>query len=305
MAKIVAYECKHCKTLHRNVEDYQKCLNKCLRDDKKAKEKSIERKNKITDYHSCRLKATSIQHFIDLVFEMYNKYHKVKLVEMYIERGLHWNIQVSNTHTRPINGVENWGGKDDKPKGYPGWTCNIHFTFEKDESGFQSEKIKAFPGFNPSGGGSANSSGKKGYHLQYSCYFYLEDFPLIENDIKGLCQDYWPIRKRIDEQDEACRNLGSEYIHADETYKEISDKIAELVRQKEAIEKKISQTNSEQSMRAKFLRDRAFDDVSYMYPLEARGVLNKVQGSLSSDYGISSNNIPKFTIYPRLEGVSE
>lgn len=43
--------------------------------------------------------------------------------------GLAWNIHhqdlVSNTHSFPLDGVSNWHGHKDKPRGYPGWTGRV------------------------------------------------------------------------------------------------------------------------------------------------------------------------------------
>jgi hypothetical protein len=38
---------------------------------------------------------------------------------------LRWSNEVSNTHSCPRNGVQNWGRKLDKPTGYPGWTGRL------------------------------------------------------------------------------------------------------------------------------------------------------------------------------------
>lgn len=38
-----------------------------------------------------------------------------------------WNPTVSNSHSCPHNGVQNWGGKDDKPKSYPGWSGRVEW----------------------------------------------------------------------------------------------------------------------------------------------------------------------------------
>ena len=44
---------------------------------------------------------------------------------------LRWSDEVSNSHSCPVGGVENWGGRvkmpdgTDAPRGYPGWTGRV------------------------------------------------------------------------------------------------------------------------------------------------------------------------------------
>jgi hypothetical protein len=45
-----------------------------------------------------------------------------------ITHDLRWSDSVSNSHSRPHNGVENWGGRvKDAPRGYPGWTGRVEW----------------------------------------------------------------------------------------------------------------------------------------------------------------------------------
>ena len=45
----------------------------------------------------------------------------------FTEFSLHWNSNVSNSHSCPHNGVQNWGGKEGKPTGYPGWSGRVEW----------------------------------------------------------------------------------------------------------------------------------------------------------------------------------
>lgn len=44
-----------------------------------------------------------------------------------------WNDSVSNTHSCPHNGEQNWGCKEGKPMGYPGWHGNIEWMYSWEE----------------------------------------------------------------------------------------------------------------------------------------------------------------------------
>ena len=45
-----------------------------------------------------------------------------------ITHDLRWSDSVSNSHSCPHNGVENWGGRvEGAPRGYPGWTGRVEW----------------------------------------------------------------------------------------------------------------------------------------------------------------------------------
>jgi hypothetical protein len=47
--------------------------------------------------------------------------------------GFSWDIRdsmVSNSHSAPLDGVSNWGGKDGLPTVYPGWTGRVWIRYD-------------------------------------------------------------------------------------------------------------------------------------------------------------------------------
>lgn len=60
--------------------------------------------------------------------------------------GLHWAIRytdpVSNSHSAPLEGVQNWGGKAGKPVGYPGWTGRVWVRYSSPLDGFGSDYFR-------------------------------------------------------------------------------------------------------------------------------------------------------------------
>ena len=61
--------------------------------------------------------------------------------------GLKWDLchsnEVSNTHSKPHNGVENWGGKQGLPMGYPGWTGRVWVRYSGDGDRYRGSDLFA------------------------------------------------------------------------------------------------------------------------------------------------------------------
>jgi hypothetical protein len=103
-----------------------------------------------------------------------------------------WNPNVSNSHSCPHNGVQNWGAKDDKPKSYPGWSGRVEWIVRWPEEWdgwylgsdlfakgtFQSGRQRAHTG--TGGGGGMRYSQKHKCHVQsfgYDFRMYAADWP--------------------------------------------------------------------------------------------------------------------------------
>lgn len=107
-----------------------------------------------------------------------------------------WSPTVSNSHSCPHNGVQNWGGKDDKPKSYPGWTGRVDWIvrWPKEWDGwylggdlfsggtFRSGRQRAHTG--TGGGGGMRWSEK------YQCYVqsFGYDFRMYAADWPGMAR---------------------------------------------------------------------------------------------------------------------
>ena len=62
--------------------------------------------------------------------------------------GFVWHIRhdtsVSNTHDCPIDGVTNWGGRDqNRPFGYPGWEGRVWIRYKSDKETWGSDPFRA------------------------------------------------------------------------------------------------------------------------------------------------------------------
>jgi len=108
---------------------------------------------------------------------------------------VHWNPCVSNSHSRPHNGVTNWGGREQvdgrpAPRGYPGWQGRVEWIvrWPKEWDGIYlgsdlfrdgyGGRIRAYTG--TGGGGGMRYSERHGCDVQsfgYDFRMYAADWP--------------------------------------------------------------------------------------------------------------------------------
>ena len=82
---------------------------------------------------------------------------------------------VSNTHCCPKTGIQNWHCKNDKPRGYPGWTGRIYWEVNtKDVSDSNRFRNNSYI-HTGSGSGGSKPDGTKTY--QYSVSIFADDWP--------------------------------------------------------------------------------------------------------------------------------
>lgn len=111
---------------------------------------------------------------------------------------LSWSPCVSNTHSRPHNGVTNWGGQETvdgkpAPRGYPGWHGQVEWIvrWPKEWDGvyigsdlFLGSRCRAHTG--GGGGGGMN------YNKQYECFVqrFGYEFRLYAADWPGMVRHH-------------------------------------------------------------------------------------------------------------------
>lgn len=183
--EIVMYKCPHTGKIFEDKSKFEKHVSKI--------EKEVEDKKAISSLlktrDEARLTATSIKDFEQKMFEKVNELNKGNKDRLlFLEfSNLRFSEFVSNTHSNPIDGVQNWGRKSGIPIGYKGWYGRITLIYseERNTGEFRDRVeglVRSFPGYNSgSGGYNGNEyAGIKGYVLSYSASFFLSDFPLIE-----------------------------------------------------------------------------------------------------------------------------
>ena len=97
---------------------------------------------------------------------------------------LHWSDSVSNSHSRPRDGVSNWERNVDKPMGYPGWAGRIEFQLSHN-FGFGSDVL------NNTGIHTGSGGGGSGNRFGYEVKFFVSDWPglrgaAIANKLAGI-----------------------------------------------------------------------------------------------------------------------
>jgi hypothetical protein len=109
--------------------------------------------------------------------------NKHTLVSVRFEN-MRWSDSVSNTHSCPRDGVQNWNQSRPEnahlPKGYPGWQGHIYFTVN---AGFTDHKVpRECDGYGSDyfkDTGINTGSGSGGSKCQYDMKLYAADFPAM------------------------------------------------------------------------------------------------------------------------------
>lgn len=154
--------------------------------------------------------------------------------------GLAWEIRhgtVSNTHSCPINGVENWGERHkDRPTGYPGWNGRVWIRYAEINKGFGSDPFRETLTYPGTGGWGAYSGPwaslsskwfnrfkfdrKKAYYPEPQIYSW--DYRFYDSDWPDL--DYYNLFDMINTgskrnkhyyiwEDEEIRNQDKEFVN--------------------------------------------------------------------------------------------
>lgn len=132
------------------------------------------------------------------IIDTVNKnYKKNKLI------GLVWDVtykdSVSNTHSAPVNGFENFSCKPELPRGYPGFQGRVWYRMENEKEFSWKPLAPSMTHTGTGGGGSYdcpvwneycschyfydNTTPLKPYVYSYDYRFYLMDFPDIEKQV--------------------------------------------------------------------------------------------------------------------------
>lgn len=116
-----------------------------------------------------------------------------------ITHGLLWSNDVSNSHSAPHDGVENWGGRiKDAPRGYPGWSGHIEWLVQWpkefdsiylgsdlfSKGSFRSGRQRAHTG---TGGGAGGHFNKE---FNTWCQRPAYDFSIYASDWPGMARYY-------------------------------------------------------------------------------------------------------------------
>lgn len=101
---------------------------------------------------------------------------------------LHWQDSVSNSHSCPRGGVENWHRHDNKPTGYPGWRGRIEFSMGRIGNSYYGSDLFKGTGINTGTGGG------NGVDYGYEVKLFASDFPQLEKMATEKRDEYMQAR---------------------------------------------------------------------------------------------------------------
>jgi hypothetical protein len=207
MPKITAYKCPFTNKLFDTRRKYRNHLLKLRKQkaEQRARRKVARiakqiRDEKLERIHSALAGVRTIkeleQAFIDLYGEMMEYHAKRKGYRMvaFDLFSIRYSNRVSNTHSCPRGGVQNFSCDDDKPRGYPGFTGRIEYTViepkHTDPFWHVSDAVSYFGVKTGTGGGRGDCPETGGKRYYYDVKIFLDDFPGLASHVEELHEEH-------------------------------------------------------------------------------------------------------------------
>ena len=172
------YACDICKTRYDEEQLAMNCEESCRADEERIKNANEKEEKR----NSLRLKATSPQHFAQLLSEWAEKEYGKPVMVKFSE--LSQTEMASNSHGCPVDGERNWDRIQGKPLGYPAITGVMTFSSIRAENLYSSSDLfENIQGIYMGSGGS----GRNGF-LAYDITLWLQDFPLFHQKAMDLLE---------------------------------------------------------------------------------------------------------------------
>lgn len=205
--QIVAWKCEETGKIFEEHDAYTKHVRKIAAARRKQlkAEKAVHDKIKFMEdnfWNRVRsldqLKAAILQHCDVLALNGVENYwssfrrqklNPTPLTEFETFR-LHWNENVSNSHSCPHNGVTNFGLKNNLPTGYPGWKGRFDYRVRTD-----SNQLHSYPGSSDMWRGTrihTGTGGGGGHRIKNGVYEqgFGYDVRLFANDWPAMAAEY-------------------------------------------------------------------------------------------------------------------
>lgn len=214
-----------------------------------------QHKDNILKHHP---EPKSLDELAWIVIETINRHQRKERKKILTAKvaGFAWNVtygNVSNSHQRPISGVENWGNrKEDAPTGYPGWNGRVWIRYEEPYGSFGSDPFAAtltYPGTGGWGGYDGPWQGvSTARFARYRRYknvprdaypepqiyswdykFFASDWPLLEDWvekqelIKVLANKGWNRSHRFQWEDPVIAAADKIFMEEDKTKKALEE----------------------------------------------------------------------------------
>ena len=174
--QITAWRCDHTGQLFDNVQQYRKHLRGCARSRRIERQRRAWRDEALDAIQQVRFFRDLPQALKSIVERYYQHYGIQGNVDFNLD--LWYNARVSNTHSCPRGGVQNWWQNSDNPCGYPGWGGNIRYSIDFDDDNWDCRAMRmnnllGFLGIHTGTGGGGRST------HSYEVRLYEADFPNI------------------------------------------------------------------------------------------------------------------------------
>ena len=182
-----------------------------------------------------RLNAESIEDIEQMCIDVSKKlFPKSPLKNM--ELNVKYTHHASNTHSCPLDGVENFRKEQGKPKGYPALHGRISFEYVKEPSSFASD-IFSWGGIIGVNTGSGGSGGRNTY--SYDVILWLDDFPKIKQKVEEAKRNQEDFYQFFTQQ----VKLKADTVDADQFVKEFDIDIKALQEQIQELRVKLTNTD--------------------------------------------------------------
>ena len=185
MPLVQAWKCPHTGTLfdHDQKGKYQKHLKVLSRqrcEERQRKKKTDEWGEFLADAQETIKTPDELSQWIldnqKVIIARHNFGYATSTYKTYKIESLHfsirWQKKCSNTHCCPKDGVQNWGCKDGKPLGYPGFYGSVvgEVSGRTQRAGYFDSKILAMLNIHTGSGGG-------GEKFRYSLTIWEDDWP--------------------------------------------------------------------------------------------------------------------------------
>ncbi len=232
MKSVEAFECQYCKTLYRSLSEMDFCEGACLevKQEEQVQEDLDAIRAELQNY--VRLNAESIEDIEQMCIDISKKLFPESPLKS-MELNVRYKDHASNTHSWPLDGVENFRGEKGKPTGYPALTGRISFEYVKEPSGFGSD-IFSWGGIIGVNTGSGGSGSRNTY--SYDVSLWLDDFPKIKEKVDECLKNNEDFCRFFTQQ----VKLKADTVDADQFIKELDIDIKALQEQIQELRVKLT-----------------------------------------------------------------
>lgn len=202
MPQVLVWQCPKTGKLFDSKAKYVKYVQETARANLEHRKEQAKRKILFQWHEEFRAREQSVEDMLAAVIEEQEWFWRLArirstdfqrgrvslpdpLLVEFTKISLHYSDRVSNSHSCPLNGVTNWGGRDTykdgtpKPRGYPGWQGRLEWRVkwpEKYDTFYPGGRLFAGSCVHTgTGGGGGYRDGHA--HFGYGVSIFEDDWP--------------------------------------------------------------------------------------------------------------------------------